>query len=114
MRRRDLTYVEDMASTIVQMLFCKTAIGRVFNIGSGIAITINDIIKLLCYELNKPISGVKIIEEAGTVGDSFSNVADITQAKKILNFKPKFGLEAGFKELIAQRMISSGKAADFK
>ena len=114
MRRRDLTYVEDMASTIVQMLFCKAAIGRVFNIGSGVAVTINHIIKLLCDALNKPISGIKIIEEAGTAGDSFSNVADISQIKKMLNFKPKFGLEAGLKELVEQRIISKGKAIDLQ
>ena len=114
MRRRDLTYVEDMASTIVQMLFCKAAIGRVFNIGSGVAVTIKDIIKLLCDALNKRISGIKVIEEAGTVGDSFSNVADISQIKKILNFKPKFGLEEGLKELIGQRIVSKGKAIDLQ
>ena len=101
MRRRDLTYVEDMASAIVQMLFFKEGIGRVFNIGSGVAVTIKDIINLLCDALDKPISDVEIVEETGTVGDPFSNVADITQIKKILNFKPKFGLEAGLKELIA-------------
>ena len=114
MRLRDLTYVEDMANAIVQMLFCKAAIGGVFNIGSGVAVTINDIIKLLCDSLDKPISGIEIIEEIGTVGDPFSNVADISQIKKMLNFKPKFGLEEGLKELIAQRMISKGKAMDSK
>jgi UDP-glucose 4-epimerase len=114
MRRRDLTYVEDMASAIVQMLFFKEGIGRVFNIGSGVAVTIKDIINLLCDALDKPISDVEIVEETGTVGDPFSNVADITQIKKILNFKPKFGLEAGLKELIAQRMMSKGEAMDLK
>jgi UDP-glucose 4-epimerase len=114
MRLRDLTYVEDMANAVVQMLFCKAAIGGVFNIGSGVAFTINDILKLLCDSLDKPISGIEIIEEIGTVGDPFSNVADISQIKKVLNFKPKFGLEAGFKELVAQRMISKGEIMDSK
>ncbi|MEC9332040.1 MAG: NAD(P)-dependent oxidoreductase [Verrucomicrobiota bacterium] len=106
MRRRDLIFVEDAASAIVQTLFCKTANGRVFNVGSGIPVTINDIIKLLCGALNKSLSDIEIIKEAGTVGDPFSNVADITQIQKVLNFEPKFKLEAGLKELVTRRMAS--------
>ena len=106
MRLRDLTYVEDMANAIVQILFCKAAIGRTFNIGSGVAVTINEILKQLCNELGKPISDIEVIEEPGTVGDPFSNVADTTQITKLLNYKPKFNLEKGLKELIAQRLIT--------
>ena len=103
---RDLNYVEDMANVIVQMLFCKEAIRGIINIGTALAVTINEIIKQLCDVLRKPISKIEIIEEAGTVGDPFSNVADISQIKKILNFKPKYGLERGLKELVAQRINS--------
>jgi UDP-glucose 4-epimerase len=105
MRCRDLNYAEDMAEAIVQVLLCKDAIGGIFNIGTGIAVTINEIIKQLCLAIGKPISEIQIMEETGTTGDPLSNVADITQINKILNFKPKYGLERGLKELVAQRKI---------
>ena len=108
-RRRDLVYVEDVATAIVQALFSPTAQGQVINIGSGLAVTIDDIINLLCEALKLPRSGIEVLEEAGTVGDPFSNVADIKKMKKILGFNPRFRLEEGLKELVADRLASMNK-----
>jgi nucleoside-diphosphate-sugar epimerase len=55
----------------------------------------------LCDTLQRPRNTVQIIEETGTIGDPFSNVADITQMKKILAFEPEFGLEAGLQAFVS-------------
>ncbi len=101
MRRRDLVYVDDVAAAIAQALFRPAARGRIINVGTGVAVTIGEMINVLCDALQRSRSAVRIIEEAGTVGDPFSNVADITQMGKILSFEPKFGLEAGLRALVS-------------
>ncbi|MBT3509945.1 MAG: NAD(P)-dependent oxidoreductase [Nitrospina sp.] len=106
MRRRDLIYVEDVATAIVQTLIRPTARGQIINIGSGFAVTIGEMINLLCDALKRPRSVIEIIEEAGTTGDPASNIADIAKMRKILDFEPEFGPEAGLQALVAARMAS--------
>ncbi|MBT6718099.1 MAG: NAD(P)-dependent oxidoreductase [Nitrospina sp.] len=108
-RRRDVVYVEDVAAIIAQALCCPEAQGQIINVGSGNAATIGEMISLLCDTLKRPYSTVEIIEEAGTVGDPFSNVADITQMRKLLNFEPQFELKAGLEAFIKGRKDSMNK-----
>jgi dTDP-L-rhamnose 4-epimerase len=101
MRRRDLIYVDDVATAIVQALSLPAARGQIINVGTGVAVTIGEMIGALCDTLQRPRNTVQIIEETGTIGDPFSNVADITQMKKILAFEPEFGLEAGLQAFVS-------------
>ena len=99
-RLRDLVYVEDVASAIVLALARPQAKGQPMNIGTGAAATIGDMIHLLCDALQRPRESIEIIEEPGTVGDPFSNIADIGRARKLLGFEPEFSLAAGLQALV--------------
>jgi len=109
-RLRDLVYVEDAAAAIVQVLCRSEARGQIMNVGTGVAVTIEEMIYILCDALKRPRSDVEIIEEAGTVGDPFSNIADITQMRQTLAFEPKFGLAAGLQALVDAHLVSASQA----
>lgn len=102
-RERDLVYVDDAASAIVKSLFNSNALGHIINIGTGIPVSIHSIIKTLCKVLGKQFADIEIVEEAGTVGDPFSNVADCTKSGELLGFIHRYDLEKGLTELIKQR-----------
>ena len=57
-------------------------------------------IHLLCDALKRPRVDIEIVEEVGTVGDPFSNIADITKMRELLAFEPVFGPAAGLQEMV--------------
>jgi UDP-glucose 4-epimerase len=106
-RKRDFLYAEDAAAAIVKALLTPGARGHVFNIGTGQAVTIRELIETLARCLDRKASEVEIMEEKGTVGDPFSNVADITKARDMLGFAPRYDLRKGLAELIRSRVKRS-------
>ena len=108
-RQRDLIYVEDTAFGIVQSLLRPDARGQIINIGTGLGTTIRELVEILCSALRRNSSSIEIVEEAGTVGDPFYNVADITKMRKILDFEPKIDLKAGIQKLVEERVTSMDK-----
>ena len=102
-RERDLVYIDDAASAIVKSLLTNNAQGHIINIGTGTPVSILSLIETLSRVLGRQFTDIEIIEEAGTVGDPFSNVADCTKSRNILGFIPRYDLERGLTELIKQR-----------
>jgi UDP-glucose 4-epimerase len=99
-RIRDLIYVEDVVTAIVKTLEIDETIGQIINIASGRPVQIIAIIKIICEELNKDFDLLNIKVDEGTVGDPFSNVADITKMNSMLDFIPSYSLEQGIKATI--------------
>lgn len=108
-RQRDMIYVDDVATAIVQSLLCTAAKGQVINVGTGVPVSIGEMINTLGDALARPRSAIEIVEEEGTQGDPLSNVADIARLKQILAFEPKFDLTAGVQELVRARLVSTTK-----
>lgn len=94
---RDFTYVEDTVQGILAAAKAGPEVfGEVINIGTGNEITIQDISKKI-LELTQ--SDAKIVFDAMKVRPPKSEVqrlcADITKAKKLLNWNCQFSLEDG-------------------
>jgi UDP-glucose 4-epimerase len=102
-RVRDLIYVDDVASAIVRTLSCPDANHKVMNIGTGVGVTIGEMIYVLADVLKRHRNEIEIVEEAGTVGDPFSNVADVAQMREVLGFEPRYSLAAGLQALVDSR-----------
>ena len=94
---RDFIFVKDTANAAVDAYKSKNTRGIVLNIGKGKEVSINTIIKIITEELswNKPIKYDK-----PRPGDVRKHLADITLAKKLINFKPVTNLREGIKETI--------------
>ena len=104
-RQRDLLYVEDAADAIIKTIFSDSSRGMIINIGTGIPITIEQLILTICEVLGRSLKDIEIIEEVGTVGDPDYNVADISVARKILSFEPKYSVKEGLISFIENRIL---------
>ena len=95
---RDFVNVKDVVGAITLALEIDTVKSRVFNIGSGEAVRILDLAKIVA-ELEGESD--KVIHEAGRSGEILQSVADIRRAKNELGFIPSIGLKNGLLELVS-------------
>jgi UDP-glucose 4-epimerase len=100
---RDFTYVEDTCNGIMLSDQTKQAIGKTFNIAQGKETTINKIAQLMTKKYNE-ITGENISSKfthtKDRPGDVKRHLGDISNAKKILGYKPKISLEEGVTKFI--------------
>lgn len=99
---RDFVYVEDVAEANLAAM--NYAFGEmrlknfeIFNIGSGIETSINDLAKLIIKLTN---SSSIIRHEPARVGDIVYSCPNVDRARKLLNWKARVGLEEGLKKTI--------------
>ncbi|MEM2928954.1 MAG: SDR family oxidoreductase [Nitrososphaerota archaeon] len=95
---RDFVYVKDVVDASIKALEKEEAVGEIFNIGSGEAITINQLAETLLKILGK--EKLKPIYEKERIGDIKNSYANIEKAKKILGYKPKYTIIDGLKEML--------------
>jgi len=105
-RVRDLVYVEDTARAIVDSLFAESARGRIFNVGSGQANTVREMIYFIAEALGRSPDQLRIKELEGTPGDPDYNVADISALRSAIGYKPVFDLRTGIQRLVGSRRSS--------
>jgi nucleoside-diphosphate-sugar epimerase len=88
---RDYTYVDDVARANIRAMTKDTVgQGETINIGNGEPHSVNDIVKII---------GGESVFVAERPGDMRYTEADITKAKKLLDWKPTISLEEGMEEL---------------
>lgn len=93
---RDFVYIDDVVDATILGMEVPTANGHVFNIGTGVATNVLTVAKTLCekYGLNVPIS----VNGNYRLGDIRHNYADITSARQILGFEPKWNFANGIEQ----------------
>ncbi|MCK9405088.1 MULTISPECIES: SDR family oxidoreductase [Methanothrix] len=96
LQTRDFTFVKDVVQANV--LAMESPAEGVFNIACGHQITLNDladrIMKIVGIEVKK-------VYDRPRKGDIKDSLADITYAREMLGYEPKFDLNSGLKETIA-------------
>ena len=92
---RDFTYVEDVVDLNMKCLRSNNADGETINVGSGERITILELAKKI-IKINKSKS--KIVFSDRKKGDMEHTLADISKAKKLLGYDPKYGLDEGLRK----------------
>lgn len=93
---RDFVYIEDVVDATILGIEKKEANGHVFNVGTGVATDVLTVAKTLCkhYRTQVPIT----ISGNYRLGDIRHNYADITAARTILGFEPKWSFDEGIKK----------------
>lgn len=90
---RDFVYIDDVVDATILGLEVPEANGHVFNIGTGVATDVMTVAKTLCdkYGITVPI------EVSGNyrLGDIRHNFADISLARQILGFTPRWSFDQG-------------------
>ena len=87
---RDFVHVYDLVGGIIKAAL-SNKVNKIYNIGSGKEVTINHIAKLI---------GGKKIYIPKRPGEPNRSLADISQIKKDLHWKPKVTIEEGVKNLL--------------
>ncbi len=92
---RDFVFVKDVARANLLASLKEEAIGKVLNVGTGKAITINELAEKIS-EMVGHRAGFKYIPLLK--GEVMHSVADISLAREILGYSPTFRIEDGLKE----------------
>ena len=93
---RDFVYIEDVVDATILGLEVPEANGHVFNIGTGVATDVLTVANILCkkYGINVPIK----VSGNYRLGDIRHNYADISLARRILGFEPKWNFSQGIEQ----------------
>lgn len=96
---RDFVYIDDVADATILGMEIPDANGHVFNIGTGVATDVLTVAKTLCskYGIEVPIT----VSGNYRLGDIRHNYADISSARKILGFEPKWNFSDGIEKFTA-------------
>jgi len=99
---RDLTFVTDTVAAFVAIAECDEAVGQVVNVGTGRAVSIGDLARMLA-EMVEPSARIvsserRVRPERSEVGRL---VCDNTKAADMLNWKPTVSLEEGLRRTVA-------------
>jgi dTDP-L-rhamnose 4-epimerase len=95
---RDFIHVDDIVQANLLALESDKGDFRAFNIGTGVATSVNEMAQLLAQGLGKEIRPQ--ITGQYRVGDIRHCVADITRARTLLGYAPKVFLKNGLNELL--------------
>ncbi|TWB48453.1 dTDP-L-rhamnose 4-epimerase [Rhizobium sp. ERR 922] len=91
-QRRDFVHVRDVARAFRLALERKPAAGHVINIGSGQAYTIAQVAMLLAAAMGTPELAPEITGKSRS-GDIRHCFADISKARELLGFEPRYHLD---------------------
>ena len=95
---RDFVYIDDVVDATIAGMEVPEANGHVFNIGTGIATDVLTVAQTLCkhYGIEVPLT----VSGNYRLGDIRHNYADITLAKQILKFSPKWTFIKGIEQFV--------------
>ncbi len=93
---RDFVYIDDVVDATILALTVPGVSGHAFNVGTGVAtdvLTVDNTLKKH-YGIDVPIS----VSGNYRLGDIRHNFADITKARDLLGFNPKWSFDRGIEQ----------------
>ena len=102
--KRDFVYIEDLVNALT--ISSKKLKGlQIYNIGSGVSVSVKEIIELLDDLVEEPLE----YEERGLErkGEMMDVVADISAANKSLSWNPEISLKEGLKQILLKEGLCS-------
>lgn len=93
--KRDFTYIDDIIDGIMKSIERVNGF-EIFNLGESQTISVNELIKVF-----EKVSGKKAVTKNMPMqpGDVFETYADISKAKKMLDYNPQTSVQIGVKKL---------------
>lgn len=93
---RDFVYIEDVASATILGLEKDSADGESFNVGTGVATDVMTVARTLIekYGIEVPLT----ISGNYRLGDIRHNFADVSKARRLLGFEPRWSFDAGIEQ----------------
>ncbi|MGJ8761406.1 MAG: SDR family oxidoreductase [Polaribacter sp.] len=101
---RDFTYIDNVIqANLLSLVADKEAANEIYNVAFGDRNTLIDLcdsLKEFLSNYNPKIKDVEVVFGPNRIGDIPHSHADISKAKKLLNYTPEFSLKEGLKESI--------------
>ena len=101
---RDFTYIDNVIqANLLSLVADKEAANEIYNVAYGDRNTLMDLcdsLKEFLSNYNPKIKDVEVVFGPNRIGDIPHSHADISKAKKLLNYTPEFSLKEGLKESI--------------
>jgi UDP-glucose 4-epimerase len=94
---RDFVFVGDVVQANLKAMNVRSAAGKVFNIATGIQVSINEMLAHLNEILNTKIKPIHALRQPG---DILHSAADISQAKRVLHYAPRVPFHEGLEQTI--------------
>lgn len=99
---RDYTYVDDIVDGIISAINYNDTPYEIINLGGGAPVSLNQMIETIEKVLNKKAT---IEHLPMQLGDVNKTAADITKAKKLLNYNPKTSFKEGIIKFIEWEIL---------
>ena len=98
-RVRDIIHVSDVVEALAISLENKTSYQKIYNLGTGLTLTVGEIIEQIVSE-SRNAKTYPIIIESGDIGDPHKTQADIADVQQDLEWRPKIGPSEGISRTI--------------
>jgi len=82
---RDFVYVDNVVQANIRAATAPGVSGRVFNVGSGVSITVNELLRAICERVGRPFDPEYLPPRAG---DVLHSSADISATMRDLGYRP--------------------------
>ena len=89
---RDFTFVDNVVDANLLAAGAADVSGTVLNVATGRSFSVNDLADAIGAVLGRPVEKSYLPTRAGDVRDSWADIAD---ARRLLGFEPRVGLEEG-------------------
>ncbi|MFX1569945.1 MAG: NAD-dependent epimerase/dehydratase family protein [Promethearchaeota archaeon] len=96
---RDFVHVSDICQALILAMEKKAANGEIFNVGTGIAVTIGEVAEIITEKINSNLK--PIFNQNYRIGDIRHCIADISKIKTTLGYSPTLSLKEGIDDLIS-------------
>jgi UDP-N-acetylglucosamine 4-epimerase len=93
---RDFTFVENVVQANMKALFANQpdAVNEIYNVAAGKQYTVKQLFDIICRQLNTSLPPRFLAPRSGDIAHS---LADISKAKRLLDYEPSIHLEEGLK-----------------
>jgi len=105
---RDFTYVANVVDGVLRACEAKGAAGEVINVATGGRISLNELLRVMNRVVGTDLKAIYSEPRAGDVRDS---QADISKARRILDYEPRVGFEEGLRQTLAWCRAENAAAA---
>ena len=105
--KRDFVHIDDVVNALIKCIYLENYEVEIFNIGSGQSHSIQEIVNCITENINFPIEVLFTGEKRKN--EIKDTVADISKAKKLLNWIPEISLNEGIKKVLKYKYNNYGK-----